>query len=434
MSNGRTHVPSALTALVALVLGTVIAAAPVSADTTTVHFLNINPNPLQTPYYKEHIAAFEKQNPDIKIEYNEVPYGEAHQKLVLMIQSKTPVDLTPGREWTAEFAAMGGLVDMAPFFDKWSEKSELTDVFWKLARVYKGKTYFAPVSAMPDGLYYRKDLFDKAGLKPPTTWETFLTAAKTLRDPKNSMYGYSMRGAAGGHSYMLAFMMAGAGGESFFDNAGNFMLDTPQGREGLKFYAELFWDHLTPPTAPTDGYLQMIQAFAAGRTAMYIHNASSVAELTKQMGVDGPWATTRIPAGPKGSYTFPTGWGYYMYEYGQSAAQKQATFKVLASLLSRDGTLDWNVKTGGIPTRKDALADPSFASNAKYAPFIAALADTKHAVPMPEWLPEWAGLVASFFPAETQKMLLKKQSVEETAAIIAKTLSADQKKYLAGLK
>ena len=151
MSNDRTHVSRALTALAALVLGTAIAAAPVSADTTTVHFLNVNPNPLQTPYYKEHIAAFEKQNPDIKIDYNEVPYGEAHQKLVLMIQSKTPVDLTPGREWTAEFAAMGGLVDMAPFFDEWSEKSEFTDVFWKLARVYKGKTYFAPVSVMPDG-------------------------------------------------------------------------------------------------------------------------------------------------------------------------------------------------------------------------------------------------------------------------------------------
>ena len=90
-----------------------------------------------------------------------------------------------------------------------------------------------------------------------------------------------------------------------------------------------------------------------------------------------------------------------MYEYGQSTAQKQATFKVLASLLSRDGTLDYNVKAGGIPTRKDALADPSFAGNARYAPFIAALADTEHAVPMPEWLPEWGGLVANFFPAET---------------------------------
>ena len=31
-------------------------------------------------------------------------------------------------------------------------------------------------------------------------------------------------------------------------------------------------------------------------------------------------------------------------------------------------------------------------------------------------------------------MLLKKQSVEETAAIIARTLSADQKRYLSGLK
>ncbi len=58
-------------------------------------------------------------------------------------------------------------------------------------------------------LYYRKDWFAQARLKPPATFDDFLTTAKKLTDSAKNQYGFSLRGGAGGQDQWLAFMVAG---------------------------------------------------------------------------------------------------------------------------------------------------------------------------------------------------------------------------------
>ena len=45
-----------------------------------------------------------------------------------------------------------------------------------------GKPYGVPFIATSHGIYYSVDLFEKLNLKVPTTWEEFLTTAKTIKD------------------------------------------------------------------------------------------------------------------------------------------------------------------------------------------------------------------------------------------------------------
>jgi multiple sugar transport system substrate-binding protein len=52
----------------------------------------------------------------------------------------------------------------------------------KGASSYKGKQYALPTDYFGWGVYYRKDLFDKVGIKAePKTWEEFLDACKKLK-------------------------------------------------------------------------------------------------------------------------------------------------------------------------------------------------------------------------------------------------------------
>lgn len=44
-----------------------------------------------------------------------------------------------------------------------------------------GRTWALPLDASPQAFYYRKDLFDRAGLTPPKTWDEFRTAAQKLK-------------------------------------------------------------------------------------------------------------------------------------------------------------------------------------------------------------------------------------------------------------
>src|ERR1700728_3171258 len=62
-----------------------------------------------------------------------------------------------------------------------------------------GKLYAAPFYGESSFTMYRKDLFDKAGLKMPDnpTWEFIADAAKKTTDPATGTYGICLRGKPG---------------------------------------------------------------------------------------------------------------------------------------------------------------------------------------------------------------------------------------------
>ena len=52
-----------------------------------------------------------------------------------------------------------------------------------------GSFYGLPYHGWVQGIWYRGDWFQMAGLDPPTTWKAILKAAKTFYRPKNNQFG-----------------------------------------------------------------------------------------------------------------------------------------------------------------------------------------------------------------------------------------------------
>ena len=145
-------------------------------------------------------------------------------------------------------------------------------------------------------LYYRQDLFQQAGLQPPKTFDEFLTAAKALT--KDGMYGYGMRGGAGGHDNWGPFVL---GGGATFEKGG--ML-TDKALAANRWFIELATKHkVVPPSAPTDAFRQIVDSFKAGRTAMTIHHIGSSAEVVARSATRP--RRCRCPRAPDGG-----GWTY----------------------------------------------------------------------------------------------------------------------------
>ena len=61
------------------------------------------------------------------------------------------------------------------------------------AMSYEGKMYGVPMQAQTHVMAYRKDLFDKNGITPPTTFEEMKAAAK-LQDAEGMKYPLRCRG------------------------------------------------------------------------------------------------------------------------------------------------------------------------------------------------------------------------------------------------
>jgi multiple sugar transport system substrate-binding protein len=95
--------------------------------------------------------------------------------------------------WPAQFAANGWIEDLGDLFTE-----EMQQDFFPATietSSYNGKIYGVPWYSDAGLLYYRKDLLDKAGLKPPRTWEELRDQAAKVREQEGVRDGFTFQGA-----------------------------------------------------------------------------------------------------------------------------------------------------------------------------------------------------------------------------------------------
>lgn len=133
-----------------------------------------------------------------------------------------------------------------------------------------GKLMSMPVNPNIPLLFYRADLYEQNGLKPPKTWEELYANAKKLHNPPR-IYGISQRGARSAHSVAYDWYpyLYGFGGSIFKDQkAGDYTvtINSPAGKQALDFYIKLANEVGHPKTAAQD-QTEVIQNLVTGKAA-----------------------------------------------------------------------------------------------------------------------------------------------------------------------
>ncbi len=137
---------------------------------------------------------------------------------------------------------------------------------------YEGKLYAAPFYGESSMVMYRKDLFEKAGLKMPDapTWDFIADAARKITDKKGEIYGICLRGKAGwGENMAFLSAMANSFGARWFDENWKPQFDTPEWKNALTFYIDLMKD-AGPPGASSNGFNENLALFQSGKCGMWI--------------------------------------------------------------------------------------------------------------------------------------------------------------------
>ncbi|MFP3245437.1 MAG: extracellular solute-binding protein, partial [Paraburkholderia sp.] len=136
----------------------------------------------QRAVWQDAFDQFEKANPDVDLKVTYV--GEEAYKVQMSGWLATdPPDVLSWHngERMAYFAKRGLLDDLSADWQKngWNQ----TYVAVKPPSTYAGKQYAAPLGYDSYGFFYRKDLFEKAGItSEPKTWDEFLADCKKLKD------------------------------------------------------------------------------------------------------------------------------------------------------------------------------------------------------------------------------------------------------------
>jgi multiple sugar transport system substrate-binding protein len=132
-----------------------------------------------------------------------------------------------------------------------------------------------PSEAWSQLLYYRRDLFQAAGLPAPTTYDAILNAARRLDTPERA--GFVGATAPGDAFTQQTFEhIALANGCQMVDNAGTITIDSPQCVAAFDFYGNLIQDYSVPGTQDVD---TVRAAYFAGQSAMAIWSTYLLDEL-----------------------------------------------------------------------------------------------------------------------------------------------------------
>lgn len=152
---------------------------------------------------------------------------------------------------------------------------------YREANIVDGKVIALPYFADVQLLYYRTDLLEKHGVKPPTTWTELQAAAEKIQKAEGNpqLSGFQTAGAPiEGTVCTYLVPMWGAGG-NLTDAAGKLTLTGDAARKPFELWDGLRKANVTPPNLaeiPTDRIRQNFQAgnLVFGMTWGYVWNRS----------------------------------------------------------------------------------------------------------------------------------------------------------------
>ncbi|MGA2464170.1 MAG: sugar ABC transporter substrate-binding protein [Thermodesulfobacteriota bacterium] len=210
---------------------------------------------------------FEKTHPDIKVNVTLMSWDDAYVKWVLSLSAGNPPDITYMVEsWLGylEILEKGGFLPVNDIVDEIgrSKFSQHPLRIWQL----KGKQLGLPWLWGFWVLHYRKDIFEKAGIKAPETWDDVLEAAKKLTSPEKKIYGIAMGAKLDWYPRRTFATALYTHGGNLIDKNGRIVLNSPESISALTTYANLF--DYSPPGSTAWGYTEVNRALVSGACAM----------------------------------------------------------------------------------------------------------------------------------------------------------------------
>lgn len=372
-----------------------LTAGAAAADSTVrfwYHFDNAD-NPMD-----ELVAAFEEANPGITVEADNIPWNSYYDQLYTAIIGGNAPDAAMVKMFAQpRLVEMGALHPIDEWLAEWEGTDDLQENLLNLTTGPDGTQYYLPVQYVVLYLYYRPSMFGELGLEVPTTCDAFREVANALtRDTDENgqidTYGFGFRGAQGGHDHWATFTL-GAEGVSLTDG-----LTSEAGIAGTQFVADLFQeDGVFPPSAPNDGFQEIIGGFKAGKTAMTIHHIGSANGMVEALGDDV--SATPVPECGGGRWT---AFGDESTAVLANAEDPEAAWKWISFLSSEGNNTMFNEATGQLPVVK---AD-SDGWSLHPQRFVKATVDS---LPFAEMLPSstaTSDFVNTVWPTQMQRVLI----------------------------
>ena len=243
--------------LVAILFG-FIYFQPKNSTQEVVTFWTLQMNDF-APYMNEVIANFEKENPNIKINWIDIPFSEGEKRTLAGVLSDTPADLINlNPDFSAILAEKGVLEEISEDDTEQYKESILN------AMKYHGKLYALPWYATSAITIYNKDLLNSIGAKTPEHYEDLLAISEKIKQEKN----------------IYAFMPTITENDTMYKILNKYGINSPdsikstESEEIFNFYKKLYQKDLIPKESITQTQREALEKYMSENIIFFTSGAN----------------------------------------------------------------------------------------------------------------------------------------------------------------
>ena len=372
----------------------------------------------EAEYVTKLIPEFEKQNPGIKIDVQQIPWNAAQEKLVTAFASDNTPDICQlGNTWIPQFSSLNAIISLDDFISK--------------SRVIKKENYFAGVwdtNVMDSSLYgipwyidtrvmfYRTDVFKKAGYdNPPRSWQELYDLCKKIKtlypgQDKYAIYLPTNEWAP----YIIFALQNNASLLKENNSKGNF--SAQEFKEAFEFLTRFHKEKLAP--IGISQVTNVYQAFVEQYFSIYISGPWNINEFKKWMTGDlaDKWSTAPMPAKNGDHYPGVSLAGGASLVIFKDCEHKDIAWKFIEYLSQTSTQLEFYHLLYNLPAVKDAWKDTSLANNKYMRAFHEQF---EHVVATPK-VPEWEQIAFAKVQQYAEIVVRGAMTVDEALANLDK--------------
>lgn len=322
------------------------------------------------PALNELINRFEKEHPDIDIDAQYVPTGDALvQKLIAAIQSKTAPDVSwIHADFLDKLIESDAIYPMEHFIkgENGLSEEEMNDFFPQLlgAFSHKKNLYALPMDATVLALVYNKGHFRAAGIDPnipPKTWNDLKEYSKKLTldkdgDGKTDQYGFYVPAYPGSGPLSIWEVLQWspylwqAGGEIIDSAQTKVLFNSEAGVQALTLWKEIY-DQLNF----SNYSFTHDMGLASGSISMIMDGPWDLPTFRKMKNID--WAVASLPEGPKGKATYIAGESLAIFKQSKIP---DAAWTFVKWVTQPEIQEMFSISSGYLPIRKSVLEHESY--------------------------------------------------------------------------
>lgn len=232
-----------------------------------ITFLTMQLRPTFDDYIHALIADFEAENPDVRVQWIDAPYGEYETKLMTsFLANLSPDVINLPSDSMLEYVEKGLLHPMDDYLTEEQVASYVPGLLFDAGR-YDGRLYSVPWYASSAVLFINNAIIEEAGL----TLADVPTMVHELPD-----FMRTIRNETGRFGYFPIYTEAGSM-KNFFWTAGVPLLNedrtaaafnTPRGVEVMRFWTDLYRERLVPREAVSATHRRPIEMYKTGQLAI----------------------------------------------------------------------------------------------------------------------------------------------------------------------